>query len=87
MRAGGGRDGEAGEAPLAAGVGARHAQAGQGGPLVEPVVLQGEHVHRALVAGAAQPLVPAAEVDAVDAQVKDGTPAQTLFANSSLFGV
>ena len=63
-------DGEAGEAPLAAGVGARHAQAGQGGPLVEPVVLQGEHVHRALVAGAAQPLVPAAEVDAVDSRLR-----------------
>ena len=30
---------------------------------------------------------PRGEVDAVNAQVKDGTPAQTLFANSSLFGV
>ena len=30
---------------------------------------------------------PRGEVDAVDAQVKDGTPTQTLFANSRLFGI
>ena len=44
-----------------------HPDAGEGGPLVEFVVLQREDVHGALVAAAAQPLVTAAEVDAVNA--------------------
>ena len=52
-------DGEAGQTPLAAGVGPGHSYAGQGGPLVEPVVLQGEDVNRPLVAAAAQSLLAA----------------------------
>ena len=58
---------EAGQTPLTAGVGPGDPNTGQGRPLVQPVVLQGEDVDRPLVAAAAQPLLTAAEVDAVDA--------------------